>query len=471
MDMVNDTKTHPGSIVPRAPTTIAETGISVNSFLRLVLKAMYVRGIDLGTVLADELQISISIIQDVLDEARERKLLETRGSEGASIKSEVRYGLTIMGQEWAVEALEQSQYIGPAPVTLSDFHNQAGRQLLLGERVEESVLFERFSGLVLPDSLVRRLGQAINSARPLLLYGTPGNGKTTLAEIIGEVFEDIIFIPYCIEVDSKIIKIYDPALHVRVTDPESLLQKVPEIAQMKPRDIDGRWVACRRPMIRVGGELTLEMLDLQFNPYSKFYDAPLHVKAVGGTFLIDDLGRQLVEPEALLNRWITPMDRRVDYLSLDTGRTFTVPFDVFVIFATNLTPEDLMDPAFLRRISYKVEVKKPTPDEFRQVFSMVCDQHDLTYDDEAVSFVMDKIENVLEQPLAFYQAHFVVDQVLSACKYLGEPPRFDTGLLIDALNNISLKEGMVELDGPNETTIRRAEYAQVSPNRDDSILQ
>jgi DNA-binding MarR family transcriptional regulator len=434
------------SVVPVAPTTIAETGISVNSLLRILLKAMYVRGIELGTELADDLKIGVNIVQDLLDEARNRKLLETRGSEGGSIKSEVRYGLTLKGQEWATEALELSQYIGPVPVSLPDFHTQVNKQPILGEHVEQSALVDGVSEFVVPASLVRRLGQALNSARTLLLYGAPGNGKTTLAEIIGELFEDAIFIPYCIEVDAKIIIIYDPALHVRVTDPATLLQKLPELADFKPRDIDQRWVVCKRPMVRAGGELTLEMLDLQFNPHSKFYEAPLHVKAIGGTFLIDDLGRQLVEPEALLNRWITPMDKRADYLSLDTGRTFVVPFDVFVIFATNLTPEDLMDPAFLRRIPYKVRVSRPSPEEYREVFRKLCVRFGLTYDDAAVSFVMDKIVNVLNQPLSFYQCEFIVDQILTACKYMGRAARFDVDLLVDALDNISLHEGMISFD-------------------------
>jgi len=223
-------------------------------------------------------------------------------------------------------------------------------------------------------------------------------------------------------------------------------------------------------MVRAGGELTLEMLDLQFNPHSKFYEAPLHVKAIGGTLLIDDLGRQLVEPEALLNRWITPMDRRSDYLSLDTGRTFIVPFDVFVIFATNLTPEDLMDPAFLRRIPYKVRVSRPSPEEYREVFRKLCARFGLTYDDAAVSFVMDKIVNVLNQPLSFYQCEFIVDQILTASKYTGRTARFDVDLLVDALDNISLHEGMIQIDGPEET-IRSSEDAGVSYAGDESVLQ
>ena len=434
------------SRLPKAPTTIAETGISTNSLLRLLLKTMYVRDLDLGSELAKEMRVSGNIVQDLLDEARDRDLVETRGSAGASIRSEIRYGLMRLGRDWAAEALELSQYVGPVPVSLADYTAQIAKQPLLGEHVEESALHAKFSQYVVPDTLVRRLGQAINSARALLLYGMPGNGKTSLAEIIGELFNDVVFLPYCLEVDSKIIKIYDPAVHQRVTDPSVLAQSVPELATCKVQDIDGRWVACRRPMVRAGGELTLEMLDLQFNEYSKFYEAPLHMKAIGGTFLIDDLGRQLVKPEDLLNRWITPLDRRMDFLSLDTGRTFTIPFDVFVIFATNLTPEDLMDPAFLRRIPYKVRVKRPTPENYRQVFRNLCEKHGLAYDENTVDFVMQQVETALAQPLSYYQPGFIVEQIVAACKFDGRPLALHPDLLVDALDNMSLKEGMVRRD-------------------------
>lgn len=433
--------------------SIEETGIGMNSLLRILMKAMYVHGVELEPELADVMKIGRNIVKDLLDEARTQMLVETKGSAGASIQAEIRYGLTGKGQAWAADALELSQYIGPVPVSLASYYEQIRKQPLIGERVEKDAIDRGLAEYVVPRSLVRRLGQAVNSARAMLLYGAPGNGKTTIGEIIGGVFKEIIFIPYCIEVDGNIIKIYDPAIHVRETDASALLRAVPEIAGYKSREIDGRWVACRRPTVIAGGELTLEMLDLQFNEYSKFYEAPLHVKAMGGTFLIDDLGRQLVEPEALLNRWITPLEKRVDYLTLSSGRTFTLPFDVLVIFATNLTPEDLMDPAFLRRIAYKVQIHQPTEEHYRQVFRMLCEKHKVPYDDSVANFAMDKIQNVLNQPLAFYQPRFIVEQIIAACKYEGVPPRMNVDLLIDALDNISLEEGLI---APESTAPSRA---------------
>ena len=195
----------------------------------------------------------------------------------------------------------------------------------------------------------------INSGRSILLYGPPGNGKTSVAEKIGSIFNDVIYIPYCFEVEGQIIKVFDPSIHKRAS---ANAERRPA-ATLRREDFDRRWVACRRPFIVTGGELTLEMLDLSFNALAKFYEAPLHVKALGGTFVIDDFGRQLVSPEALLNRWIVPLESRVEYLKLHTGKSFSLPFDELVIFSTNLSPQDLMDPAFLRRIPYKLEIAAP----------------------------------------------------------------------------------------------------------------
>lgn len=451
------------SRIPRSPDSIAESGIGSNGLLRIMLKSMYVSGMELPSELAEQMKVGRNIVLDLLDEGRDQSLVETRGSAGAKLQAEVRHGLTDRGQEWSAEALDLDQYIGPAPVSLKSYKAQVRKQPLMGERIAQAKLEAALSEFVVPDNLVRRLGQAINSARSLLLYGAPGNGKTAIAEIIGGIFKEVIFIPYCIEVDGKIIKVFDPAIHERVTDPEELLRALPEIADCKVSEVDQRWVPCRRPAVRAGGELTLEMLDLQFNPYSKFYEAPLHMKAIGGSFLIDDLGRQLVQPEDLLNRWITPMEKRVDYLTLNTGRTFTIPFDELVIFATNLTPDDLMDPAFLRRIPYKVRVMRPSPDHYRLLFRMLCEKHEVPHDEEMVAFVMDKIEKVLDQPLAFYQPGFIVEQILSACKYDGSPPRMDRELLIDALDNISLQEGAVARELASSSNDSEHEHPAAEP--------
>ncbi len=429
---------------PEAPTSVAATGVAMNNLLRLMLKAMFVRGLDIASDLGDELCLPTSITNELLEEARLRKLVEVLGAAGLKLHSEMRYALTGEGRAWATEALEQCQYIGPAPVTLDDFKRQIAKQRMIGERVAREALVEGLGNLVVPDTLVGRLGPAINSGRSMLLYGAPGNGKTTVAEVIGSVFQDAIFIPYCIDVDGQIIKVFDPTVHKEVEDTGG---KESAYLTLRADASDRRWALCRRPVVIVGGELTLSMLDLSFNQISKFYEAPLHLKAIGGTFIIDDLGRQLVQPEHLLNRWITPMEKNIDYLTLDTGRTFTIPFDELLIFSTNLTPDDLMDPAFLRRIPYKIEIKLPTETDFKEAFRRLCELHGLASDDGIFDYAIDELQNKYDQPLSFYQPKFIVDQIIATCRYDGGELELTREHVAEALANISAKS-----EGPMSPT-------------------
>ncbi len=424
---------------PPPPRSVEETGIGLNNLISLLLKTMYVRGLETATELGEALKLNTAIISTMLDDLKDRALVENLGLSGQSSRSEYRYGLLGKGREWAIEALGLSQYVGPAPVVLEDYYRQIERQRIRLEQVGRDTLLKGLEGLVVPDTLVRRLGPAINSERSMLLYGPPGNGKTTIAEVIGGIFEQIIHIPHCIDVDGTIIKVFDTTLHKAVDDPSHPEAKMSADAALRIDDIDRRWVACQRPIIITGGELTLEMLDLTFNPYARYYEAPLHVKAIGGTFIVDDLGRQLVRPEDLLNRWITPMEKRIDYLTLNTGKTFSIPFDELLIFSTNLLPEDIMDPAFLRRIPYKVELKAPGTEEYRTLFRLLCEQSGLPYSDEVPDFVAHELQTTFEQPLSFFQPKFVVEQCIAACRYLDCPLEMTRDLLMDAMDNLSAK--------------------------------
>ena len=243
-------------------------------------------------------------------------------------------------------------------MSLKDFQDRILRQRVTNELVTRQRLEEGFAGLVMTERFLSRLGPAINSGNAILIYGPAGNGKTTVAEIVGKIFQNVIYVPYCVDLDGEIMKVYDPAIHRKVAD----AGEQQGVASVRRSRVDMRWVACHRPMVITGGELTIEMLDLKYNPIAKFYEAPLHVKALNGTFLIDDFGRQRAKPEDILNRWIVPLNSRVDYLTLHTGKSVTIPFDEIVIFSTNMHPDDLMDPAFQRRISYKLETVAPPED-------------------------------------------------------------------------------------------------------------
>jgi hypothetical protein len=300
--------------------------------------------------------------------------------------------------------------------------------------VDRASIEAAFANLIVADRFIQKIGPAINSGRSIQLYGPPGNGKTSVAEKIGRIFSDAIYIPYCFEVEGQIIKVFDPSIHV------SIQRNAPAKGTLRREDYDQRWVPCRRPFIVTGGELTLEMLDLSFNALAKFYEAPLHIKALGGIFAIDDFGRQIVSPEALLNRWIVPLESRIEYLKLHTGKSFSLPFDELVIFSTNLAPRDLMDPAFLRRIPYKLEIKGPSRDEYRQIFRQVAKAFDLHAPDGIIEAVIHTLREDNDYPLASYQPKFIIDQVRAACKFEGIEPQFRPDLVEMALGNLFTKD-------------------------------
>jgi hypothetical protein len=420
---------------PPSPKDLEDTGLSVNDLLNLVSKAMY-NGAEMPSVIGGMLKLPVRVVQLVLEQAKDRKMIDILGAAGGSVASELRYALTEKGRQWAADAIAQNQYFGPAPVPLAAFVERIQRQRITNERVDREAIEKAFSNLIVADEFIHRIGPAINSGRSILLYGPPGNGKTSVSERIGSLFNDTIYIPHCFEVEGQIIKVFDPGIHERVERGAGGNGR----STLRRQDFDLRWVPCKRPFIVTGGELTLEMLDLSFNALAKFYEAPLHIKALGGIFTIDDFGRQLVSPEALLNRWIVPLESRVEYLKLHTGKSFSVPFDELVVFSTNLAPRDLMDPAFLRRIPYKLEIAGPTPDEYRQIFKLVAKAFEMEATDEIVDFVIHHLRVEHDFQLASYQPKFVIDQVRSACKFEGIAPQFRMDLVAMALGNLFTKD-------------------------------
>lgn len=422
---------------PPAPRNIAETGLSLPSLLNLMIKAMYAGSAETPSQIANILKLPHRVVQLLLEQAQERKLLDVLGAAGGGV-GELRYVLAEKGRRWAMDALAQNQYIGPAPVSLAAYIDRIQRQRITNERVDRGAIDRTFANMVISEQFVRQIGPAINSGRSVLLYGAPGNGKTTIAEKVGGIFSDVIYIPHCFEVESQIIKVFDPGIHKPVQ--RSVGEGHSRTTGLRREDFDRRWVPSRRPFIVTGGELTLQMLDLSFNSLAKFYEAPLHIKALGGTFVIDDFGRQIISPEALLNRWIVPLESRVEYLKLHTGKSFSIPFDELVIFSTNMAPRDLMDPAFLRRIPYKLEISSPNPDEYRRIFRGVSKALDLEAGDDVIDYVIAALRKLGNAPLAGYQPKFIVDQVIAACKFEGIAAQWLPEYVDMALANLHPRE-------------------------------
>ena len=418
---------------PAVPSSLEETGISQRSLLNLLLRFMLVEGCETLLDLAERLKLPRRAVQQLLDEAVHQKLIQAVGAAPGGLALSIRHALTENGRAAAKEALEQNLYIGPAPVCLSAYHEQILHQRISNEQLDADALRDGFAGLVVPDHYIRKLLPAVNAGRSVLLFGPPGNGKTTLATRIATIFKDAVYIPYAVETSGQIIRIFDPSLHKPAATAATTTTS--SGIGLQREAFDQRWVACKRPVVVTGGEMSLDMLDLQHSPDTKFYDAPLHVKALNGMLLIDDFGRQKFGPDELLNRMIVPMESQLDYFKLITGASFSLPFDVLLIFSTNLQPADLMDPAFLRRIQYKIKLFEPTRDEYRRIFEGVAASRALTLTDEVFDFVVDRLRGG-GFGLAYYQPRFVCDQVVEACKCFNMPPSLTRELASEALANL-----------------------------------
>ena len=424
---------------PAAPNSIRKTGLDTQFLVNLVLKSAYVSGFQTVPEISNQIKLSRGIVEALLQLLKKEGFIEVRGATDANFAI-LRHTLTSMGRERAIEALKQSNYIGPAPIPLEDYQVQVQKQTVTNERIGADLLSQTLSHLILSPEVLQRLGPAINSGKAILLYGASGNGKTSVAEAIGHAFQQTIYIPYCIEVDGQIIKIFDTALHKEIpSQPDSENPHASPI-YLRPAEFDPRWVRCRRPVVISGGELTLEMLDLDFDPLSKYYEAPLQVKATGGVFVIDDFGRQLARPRDLLNRWIVPLERRVDYLTLHTGKKFDLPFDELVIFSTNIPPEELMDAALLRRVHYKLRVDPPTVEEYKAVFRRICNLHKLELPEDVLSYILNFFYPKNRTSLAAFHPKFIVEHAIAACNYEGIPPRLTHNLVKDALENLVISQ-------------------------------
>ena len=411
-----------GAFVPQ-PRNIEETGLELSLLVDLALKSIHFSGRPTGRQLSEHLALAFPVIEELVAFLRQEQALEVVGTAGIGEQA-YQYALTKRGTEKAEEALGRNQYVGPAPVPLSLYTDVLQHQSVRDVHIDRKTFLDGVSHLVLSRNVLAALGPAANTGRSVLIYGNSGNGKSSLALAIAGMLPGAVLIPYAVEVHGQIIKVFDPRMH-EPAEPQLAEERrqatAPPPAGQERRQ-DQRWVVAKRPTIRVGGELTLQDLELRYSELSKFYIAPLQWKANSGVLIIDDFGRQLVQPRELLNRWIVPMEQGVDRLSLHTGDTLDLPFEVLLIFSTNIPPAKLGDEAFFRRIRHKVEVPNPTREEYLAILTRVCEEQGVAHTEEGARYLVEAYYDQTDREFKGCHPRDLVELLIDITNFYGEEP-------------------------------------------------
>jgi hypothetical protein len=420
---------------PPPPVDLEDMQLPLPMMRDILLKTLFRKNVSMVSDISEAICLPRRVTQELVDMAREQRLLEATGTLNANNGNEMGYQLTDAGKARALDALSQSEYFGAMPVPMDVYREQVKRQSIRNIQITRQQLTDAMGHLVLPPDLLGNLGPAVSSGRSILMYGPPGNGKSSISNGIRDAMGDKIYVPRAIEYSGQVITVYDPIVHsaaeVEQDDPNSLRRRV---------TFDTRYVRCDRPTVITGGELSLDMLDLVYNPTARTYQAPLQFKSSGGIFIVDDLGRQAEPPQSLVNRWIVPLEEGKDILALQSGEKFEVPFDTLVIFSTNFHPNEIFDQAALRRIFFKIKIDGPSQENFLKIFALVARKKGMPLDEDALVHLLQNKYPTIDNVYANYQPVFLIDQMISICEFEGIPYQMTPELIDRAWANMFVKD-------------------------------
>ena len=422
-------------MAPPPPRTIQDMKLPVVMMRDIMIKTMFRKNVTQVSETADALCLPVQVTQELIDMARDQRLVEATGTLNANNSTEMGYQLTDLGKSRALDALAQSEYFGPMPVPLDVYREQVERQSVRNMQITRTQLERAMGHLVLPDELLGNLGPAVSAGRSILMYGPPGNGKSSISNGIRAALGDEIYVPRAIEYAAQVITVYDPIVHCAIAPEEQNPNALRRITSY-----DNRYMKCERPTVITGGELSLDMLDLVYNPTARTYQAPLQLKATGGIFIVDDLGRQKESPQSIVNRWIVPLEENKDILALQSGENFEVPFDTLVIFSTNFHPNEIFDQAALRRIFFKIKIDGPDQKNFLKIFAMVAKNRKMPLDETTVVHLLNTKYPTIDNSFANYQPVFLIDQIIAICDFEGMPYQMTPDLMDRAWANMFIDD-------------------------------